>query len=207
MFRRKKDETDEPKFTPATDDLPPVEAMPKPFPRPAGGPVPSPFGSAATKPPVVPVASARPVAPARTPVADNGETKKLIVGREIVLSGQITSCDKLVVEGKVEASLTDSHAIEIADIGFFKGTAEIDTAEIAGRFEGTITVRDRLFIRSTGQVQGKIRYGQIEIEPGGVISGDVQMVGGTNVRPISSPSTESPTTLSSTFVSGQAASS
>lgn len=207
MFRRKKDETDEPKFTPATDDLPPVEAMPKPFPRPAGGPAPSPFGGAAAKPPVVPVAGARPAAPARTPTPDSGETKKLIVGREIVLSGQITSCDRLVVEGKVEASLTDSHAIEIADIGFFKGTAEIDTAEIAGRFEGTITVRDRLFIRSTGQVQGKIRYGQIEIEPGGVISGDVQMVGGTNVRPISSPATESPATLSSTFVSGQAASS
>jgi cytoskeletal protein CcmA (bactofilin family) len=207
MFRRKKDETDEPKFTPATDDLPPVEAMPKPFPRPAGGPVPSPFGGTAAKPPVVPVAGARPAVQTRTPVAENGETKKLIVGREIVLSGQITSCDRLVVEGKVEASLTDSHAIEIADIGFFKGTAEIDSAEIAGRFEGTITVRDRLFIRSTGQVQGKIRYGQIEIEPGGVISGDVQMVGGTNVRPISSPSTDSPTTLSSTFVSGQAASS
>jgi cytoskeletal protein CcmA (bactofilin family) len=207
MFRRKKDETDEPKFTPASDDLPPVDVMPKPFPRPAGGPVPSPFGGAAAKPPVVPVAGARPVAPARTPSPDNSETKKLIVGRDIVLSGQITSCDRLVVEGKVEASLTDSHAIEISDIGFFKGTAEIDSAEIAGRFEGTITVRDRLFIRSTGQVQGKIRYGQIEIEPGGVISGDVQMVGGTNVRPISSPATESPTTLSSTFVSGQAASS
>ena len=183
MFRRKKDETDEPKFTPATDDLPPVEAMPKPFPRPAGGPAPSPFGSAGAKPPVVPVAGARPVAPRRARrVPDKAKSKKLIVGREIVLSGQITSCDRLVVEGKVEASLTDSRAIEIADVGFFKGTAEIDSAEIAGRFEGTITVRDRLFIRSTGQVQGKIRYGQIEIEPGGVISGDVQMVGGTNVR-------------------------
>jgi cytoskeletal protein CcmA (bactofilin family) len=187
MFRRKKDDTDEPKFTPATDDLPPVEAMPKPFPRPAGGPAPSPFASTAAKPPVAtvtapPRASA---APRASTVPENGETKKLIVGREIVLSGQITSCDRLVVEGKVEASLTDSHAIEIADIGFFKGTAEIDSAEIAGRFEGTITVRDRLFIRSTGQVQGKIRYGQIEIEPGGVISGDVQMVGGgsANVRP------------------------
>jgi cytoskeletal protein CcmA (bactofilin family) len=212
MFRRKKDDTDEPKFTPATDDLPPVEAMPKPFPRPAGGPSPSPFAGAA-KPPVVPV-TAPPRSSSAAPRASSapeGETKKLIVGREIVLSGQITSCDRLVVEGKVEASLTDSHAIEIADIGFFKGTAEIDSAEIAGRFEGTITVRDRLFIRSTGQVQGKIRYGQIEIEPGGVISGDVQMVGGssTNVRPIAngSASKDEPMTLSSSFVSGQAASS
>jgi cytoskeletal protein CcmA (bactofilin family) len=214
MFRRKKDDTDEPKFTPATDDLPPVEAMPKPFPRPAGGPSPSPFAGAAAKPPVAPVTAPRATAspaPRASSAPEGGETKKLIVGREIVLSGQITSCDRLVVEGKVEASLTDSHAIEIADIGFFKGTAEIDSAEIAGRFEGTITVRDRLFIRSTGQVQGKIRYGQIEIEPGGVISGDVQMVGGssTNVRPIANgaASKDEPMTLSSSYVSGQAASS
>jgi cytoskeletal protein CcmA (bactofilin family) len=212
MFRRKKDDSDEPKFTPATDDLPPVEAMPKPFPRPAGGPAPSPFAGSAAKPPVAPVTAPRPAAPPRASSApDNAETKKLIVGREIVLSGQITSCDRLVVEGKVEASLTDSRAIEIADIGFFKGTAEIDSAEIAGRFEGTITVRDRLFIRSTGQVQGKIRYGQIEIEPGGVISGDVQMVGGnnTNVRPLANgaASKDEPMSLSSSYVSGQAASS
>jgi cytoskeletal protein CcmA (bactofilin family) len=215
MFRRKKDDTDEPKFTPATDDLPPVEAMPKPFPRPAGGPSPSPFAGAAAKSPVAPVTAppraTSSAAPRARGAPEHGETKKLIVGREIVLSGQITSCDRLVVEGKVEASLTDSHAIEIADIGFFKGTAEIDSAEIAGRFEGTITVRDRLFIRSTGQVQGKIRYGQIEIEPGGVISGDVQMVGGssTNVRPIAngSASKDEPMTLSSSYVSGQAASS
>ncbi|MEC8006392.1 MAG: hypothetical protein VX183_04295, partial [Pseudomonadota bacterium] len=33
------------------------------------------------------------------------ETKKLVVGREISLSGAITACDTLVVEGRVEATL------------------------------------------------------------------------------------------------------
>jgi cytoskeletal protein CcmA (bactofilin family) len=35
-------------------------------------------------------------------------------------------------------------------------------------------VRNRLFIRSTGRVSGTVRYGQIEIECGGQISGDIQ---------------------------------
>ncbi|HTY66112.1 MAG TPA: polymer-forming cytoskeletal protein [Rhizomicrobium sp.] len=103
------------------------------------------------------------------------ESKKLIVGREIVLSGQITSCDRLVVEGRVEASLTESRVIEIAETGHFKGSAEIESAEIAGRYEGTLTVRERLFIRSTGKVNGKVTYGQIEIEPGGEIAGEVHV--------------------------------
>ncbi|MBV8535235.1 MAG: polymer-forming cytoskeletal protein [Alphaproteobacteria bacterium] len=115
-------------------------------------------------------------APGAAPSSDAPtESKKLIVGREIVLSGQITSCDRLVVEGRVEASLTETRAIEIAETGHFKGSAEIESAEIAGRYEGTLTVRERLFIRSTGKVNGKVTYGQIEIEPGGEVAGEVHV--------------------------------
>jgi len=131
-----------------------------------------------------PVAAARPAsmppsapAPAPRPAAPDNEGKKLIVGRDIMLSGKITSCDKLVVEGRVEADLSETCAIEISPDGFFKGNAEIDQAEIAGRFEGTVTVRQRLFIRATGKVTGTIRYGTVEIEAGGEISGDVQVSG------------------------------
>jgi cytoskeletal protein CcmA (bactofilin family) len=109
-----------------------------------------------------------------TPPSDGG--KRLLVGRDIYLSGQITSCDRLLVEGRVEATLSDSSTIEIAESGIFKGRAEINDAEIAGRFEGDITVRGRLFIRATGRLRGKIRYGQIEIEPGGEIAGEVEVM-------------------------------
>jgi cytoskeletal protein CcmA (bactofilin family) len=101
------------------------------------------------------------------------ELRTLIVGREIALSGEITSCDRLVVEGSVEANLANCRDIDIAESGLFKGSASIDEAEIRGRFEGVLTVKKRLLIRSTGKVVGKIRYGQIEVERGGQISGEV----------------------------------
>ena len=102
--------------------------------------------------------------------------KRLTVGREICLSGEITACEVLVVEGKVEASLSDSRAIEVAEGGFFKGNAEIDNAEIAGRYEGNLTVRDRLLVRATGKVSGSIRYRRLEVELGGEIVGDTQVL-------------------------------
>jgi cytoskeletal protein CcmA (bactofilin family) len=117
-------------------------------------------------------------APAPAPVAAAAEPevemRRLIVGREISLSGEITSCDRLVVEGSVEANLANCRDIDIAESGLFKGSASIEEAEIRGRFEGTLNVRRRLLIRSTGRVIGTVRYGQIEIEIGGQISGDVQ---------------------------------
>ncbi len=83
-----------------------------------------------------------------------------------------------MVEGRVEASLTDSRVIEVAETGYFKGNVEVDDADISGRFEGKLTARNRLLVRASGRVRGTIRYGQIEIECGGEISGDVKTVAG-----------------------------
>src|SRR5712672_144385 len=104
----------------------------------------------------------------------SGETvSKLIVGPDIKLKGaEITDCDTLVVEGRVEASM-DSRAIQISEHGVFVGKAGIDVAEIRGRFEGELTARKQLVIRATGKVSGKVRYGKVAIEEGGEISGDI----------------------------------
>ena len=98
---------------------------------------------------------------------------KLTVGPNIKLKGvEITDCDTLVVEGLVEATM-DSRVIQIAEQGEFKGSAEIDIAEIRGVFDGNLTVREKLVIHSTGKVTGKIRYGKIVIEEGGQLSGEI----------------------------------
>ena len=92
----------------------------------------------------------------------------------ITLSGEVTSCDKLFIEGSVDVKLTNCRIIEIAEAGLFKGSTTIDEAEVRGRFEGDLVVHNRLLIKATGRVSGTIRYGQIEIECGGQIFGDIQ---------------------------------
>jgi cytoskeletal protein CcmA (bactofilin family) len=117
-----------------------------------------------------------PPAPASRIDASQHDPKTLIVGREITLSGEITACERLLVEGKVEAALGDCRIIEISESGLFKGAAEIQEADVRGRFEGKLTVRGRLMIRATGKVTGEIRYGEIEIERGGTILGQIGAV-------------------------------
>lgn len=106
------------------------------------------------------------------PVGDDG--KRLIVGRDIVLTGEIKACDRLVIEGRVEAALSNIRAVEITPSGRLKGAAQVDTADIAGSYEGELTVQQKLHIRPTGRVYGQIRYGSIEIERGGRIGGHVE---------------------------------
>lgn len=109
---------------------------------------------------------------------EEGPGSKLIVGPDIKLKGvEITDCDTLVVEGRVEASM-DSRVIKIADHGVFSGTVGIDVAEIRGRFEGELTARKHLIIYASGRVSGTIRYGKITIEEGGELTGDVATLTG-----------------------------
>lgn len=127
--------------------------------------------------------------PAGNPVSSPADTSqnstneigsKLIVGPNIKLKGvEISDCDTLVVEGRVEATM-NSRVIQIAETGAFIGSAEVDLAEIRGDFEGELTVRQKLVIFSTGKVSGKIRYGKLVVEEGGQLSGDVQSGGVTS---------------------------
>jgi cytoskeletal protein CcmA (bactofilin family) len=110
------------------------------------------------------------------------DSKSLVVGREIRLKGEITSCEQMVVEGQIEVSLTDARRIQIGATGVFRGKADVAEADISGRFEGELTVRDRLTVRATGRVNGKIRYGRIVIEAGGEIAGEVQAMSADSER-------------------------
>jgi len=110
---------------------------------------------------------------AQAPAAESSGSK-LTVGPNIKLKGvEITDCDTLVVEGTVEATM-HSRVIHIAAQGAFRGSAEIDIAEIHGEFEGNLTVRDKLVIFGSGRVHGKIRYGKVVIEEGGQITGEIE---------------------------------
>ncbi len=71
--------------------------------------------------------------------------------------------------------MKDCREIEIAETGTFKGQVEFDRADISGIFEGDLTAREHLVVRETGRITGKVRFGELEIERGGQIVGDIEV--------------------------------
>ncbi len=184
MFRRKDNEpprpagvperAPEPTFTRPTTDAKPAatpELPRRPLDLPGGT---APVATPAATPVAPPTFEAKPVA------STVDSSKRLIVGQGISLSGEITACDRLVVEGSVQVTLNQTRAIEITETGeFTNGKAEVEEAEISGIYEGELTVRNRLLIRSTGRVKGTVRFGEIEVERGGRITGSISMLEGS----------------------------
>ena len=93
-----------------------------------------------------------------------------------MITGDISSCKTLIVEGKVEANVYDVVSINIAPGGIFKGNAKVANAFIAGSFDGSLEATKELEISETGNVNGIIKYKNISIANGGILTGDVTVI-------------------------------
>jgi cytoskeletal protein CcmA (bactofilin family) len=139
----------------------------------AGRPAPTPSSPQPETPPAV-----QPATPvhAEKDKGDERKEAKLIVGPDIKMKGvEVSDCDTLVVEGRIEATL-DARQIQVAQSGTFCGTVAVDIAEIHGRVEGELTVRKQLILHATGRISGKIRYARIKVEEGAELSGEISVL-------------------------------
>ena len=106
------------------------------------------------------------------------ERRTLVVGRGISLQGTVTDAERLVVEGTVESQMIQAAELSISTTGVFRGEVQVEDAEIAGLFDGTITVRGNLVIRATGKLKGTVRYRKLSVEEGGTMTGSMEMLPG-----------------------------
>lgn len=110
--------------------------------------------------------------PVNTSSSSATPAANLHVGRGLKLEGKIQSCDSLVIEGDVQATI-ESGTLTITESGDVRGDATVEEAEVNGKFDGTLTVKKCLTINSSGRVTGKVRYGELKIEQGGQVSGEI----------------------------------
>jgi cytoskeletal protein CcmA (bactofilin family) len=120
----------------------------------------------------------------KKPRRSRKRVREVFLGPEIVLSGELKSCGTLVAEGIVDSGRIECRKFILGSTGSCKGEVQAESAVISGRFEGRLIVRARLLIKSGGQVRGSVQYGQVEIEPGGELQGDMV------VHPASNPVAE-----------------
>lgn len=133
--------------------------------------------SAVTPPNPIAAPARRPAQPSpASAYARQDQMRKLTVGRDIALNGEIATCDHLVVEGTVQATIKGGQILEIAECGAFGGVVDIENADIAGQFDGDLVVRDKLVLRATARVTGTIRYTRLQIDTGARVNGNISVL-------------------------------
>lgn len=124
---------------------------------------------------------AGPIEP-RQPVRREDDSK-LLVGDGITLKGEVTDCAELIVEGSVDARV-EAARFEVSRTGVFSGECHVQEADIAGQFDGVLNCRGKLIVRGTGSLKGTLRYGDVEIEAGGRIAGEIQVFSEEEIKEV-----------------------
>lgn len=100
----------------------------------------------------------------------------LSVGEGVEIAATIERCSRIYVAGKARLQTTCKSFVLDAT-GRVEGTIECDTAEVRGRFVGEIRAAQRLIVHETGQIEGEIRYGRIEVADGARLTGRIDPLG------------------------------
>ena len=96
----------------------------------------------------------------------------VIVGRGTRITGEITDCLRLEIQGVVEGTIV-ADALVIRAGGSVTGRLQANHAEVHGYFNGQLQITDLLDVRSTGRVEGELAYGKLAVAMGGHISGNI----------------------------------
>jgi cytoskeletal protein CcmA (bactofilin family) len=121
---------------------------------------------------VVPVAE-----PTKSPVASTAELSRSQLGRSMVLKGDLSGNEDLVISGKFDGSINmQGHCVTIGLEGRVKADIQAARVIVHGFVDGNITVRERVEIFKTGHVAGDLIAPGISIEDGAFYKGKIEIL-------------------------------
>jgi cytoskeletal protein CcmA (bactofilin family) len=101
--------------------------------------------------------------------------REAIIQEDTIIKGKIRNCRQMEIHGYVEGELA-AESVLVRQGGTFYGTLKTDTADVAGSVQGEVFVKNLISIRSSGSVNGHVRYGQLAMEMGADLSAELRNV-------------------------------
>jgi cytoskeletal protein CcmA (bactofilin family) len=113
---------------------------------------------------------------------DLGSNGCAYFGEGVKFKGSISVPEKIIVHGTVEGDV-ESRELLVGPTGTIKGDVRVDQADVQGTILERIEAKICLSLRKTGRIEGSASYGEIEIEKGGVLAGEVSSINKSDKRP------------------------
>jgi cytoskeletal protein CcmA (bactofilin family) len=98
-----------------------------------------------------------------------------IIGSTIVIDGEVSSSEDLLVHGKIKGRVTVQQDLYVGQSGTVEAEVETGNLEISGRVNGNIVARQKVEIATGGQAVGDVKAQRILIADGAIFKGNVDM--------------------------------
>ena len=100
-------------------------------------------------------------------------SSSLMIGEGVTITGTIKADNEVTIQGTIDGDV-DCHTVIVSKTGNIKGKVKSEIMKVEGKVVGEININDLLHIKSKGSVSGKIFYGNIQINEGGKLIGEIE---------------------------------
>jgi cytoskeletal protein CcmA (bactofilin family) len=114
--------------------------------------------------------------PAPGPVHSSAANQYSMIGKSIVIKGEIEAADPVYVYGSVEGSIhAPAHRVTVGKEGRVRADISAREVVVMGEVLGSIEGGERVEIRSEGSLMGNLSTSRIYIEEGAILSGSIDV--------------------------------
>ena len=111
-----------------------------------------------------------------TSVSSPGQVQA-IIGRSIVLKGELSADEDLVIEGQFEGTVNlQDHCLTVGPNGKVKAEIQARQVVILGSVNGNVNAREKIEVRRSGNVTGDLTSASISIEEGAYFKGSIDIL-------------------------------
>jgi cytoskeletal protein CcmA (bactofilin family) len=98
-----------------------------------------------------------------------------IIGQGTKIVGDVETNGDIRIDGNIEGNVKSKGKVVIGSNGLIKGEVFCSNAELAGSLNGKINVSELLSLKASSKVDGDIKTGKLNIEPGAIFTGTCNM--------------------------------
>ncbi len=103
---------------------------------------------------------------------EKNSSNSLLIGEGVTITGTIKADNEVNIHVAIDGDI-DCNSVTINQSGNVKGNVKTETMSVEGKVEGEININSLLHIKSQGSVSGKVFYGDIQIDEGGKLLGEI----------------------------------
>ncbi|MGB0367496.1 MAG: bactofilin family protein [Flavobacteriaceae bacterium] len=113
----------------------------------------------------------------------NGQPNR--IERSTKITGDIVSEADFRIDGTLEGTITTSGKVVIGKEGVINGNVNCAFADVEGKFNGKIEVKESLSLKSTSSIEGEVIIGKLIVESGASFNAKCSMRSAKEVKSIS----------------------
>lgn len=107
-------------------------------------------------------------------IGDNKDVET-IIGASVKVEGNFICQGSVIIEGAVNGVVETSGMLQVGSKAVITANVKAESATIAGKIKGNITIINQLELASTAEIEGDIETGNLTINKGAKFNGKCTM--------------------------------